>query len=240
MTNKGTISLFIVWLSVLSIILGYLTWNSFQGEQSYEELNVQRININEADGQPRIILSNKEKLPGIFMDGIEYPHPTRSFGGIIFFNSEGDEVGGLVFDAVEDSKGHNAFAHLAFDKYKQDQTVTITYEDRNGKRKAGLRIDDQPDGPLVPLIKLNAKIANTKSKEEADLIRGEIRTLVEEQGSHTERVFVGTVGDESSLLRLSDKEGRTRIIMKVDSLGTSSLVFYDGNGNEIMKLPASN
>jgi len=83
----------VIWISILSILLAFLIWDRYQSEKTFEELNVQRINVIEPDGMPRIILTNKEKLPGLYIEGIEYPHPTRDFGGLIFFNNEGDESG---------------------------------------------------------------------------------------------------------------------------------------------------
>src|SRR3546814_13361431 len=63
----------------------------------FDEISVKRINIVEPDGKYRLVLSNSERFPGLFMEGKEYKHHSRDGGGMLFFNDEGDEVGGLTF-----------------------------------------------------------------------------------------------------------------------------------------------
>lgn len=231
--------LLVTWLVLLTLLCAGLVWRSLAtpAAVTFEELSVERLNVLEPDGTPRVIVSNKARLPGIYLEGTEYPHPTREFGGLIFYNSEGDEVGGLAFDAAETEEGYRAFAHLAFDQFKQDQTVTLTYSDRNGERTAGLRVDDQPDASILPLVRLNAGIADAESDEEVEAIRREIRAYVQERGMHTERAFFGKLPDGSSVVRLSDGEGRPRLIVAVDPAGQPSLRFLDENGDVVSRLP---
>src|SRR3546814_7100370 len=62
----------------------------------FDEISVKRINIVEPDGKYRLALSNSERFPGLLMEGKEYKHHSRDGGRILFFNDEGDEVGGLT------------------------------------------------------------------------------------------------------------------------------------------------
>ena len=51
----------------------------------FAEIDVQRINVREADGTLRMIISNTDKSPGIYMHNKERPHPSGNRGaGIIF------------------------------------------------------------------------------------------------------------------------------------------------------------
>ena len=67
--------------------------------QAFTEIDVERINIVEADGTLRMVISNQQRQhPGI-VNGkvIERSGPRPP--GMIFFNHLGDEMGGLVFGA---------------------------------------------------------------------------------------------------------------------------------------------
>ncbi len=89
---------------------------------SFDELTVQRLNVVEPDGKPRVIISNRPRFPGIYMNGKEYRHPYREAdktprGGFVFYNDDGDEVGGYIFANME-KEGHKiASTILTFDQY---------------------------------------------------------------------------------------------------------------------------
>jgi hypothetical protein len=44
---------------------------------SFDEINVQRINVIEPDVTPRLVISNKAKFPGSFFNGKETRRPDR-------------------------------------------------------------------------------------------------------------------------------------------------------------------
>lgn len=240
MTSATREKVLVTWLFLLTLLCGVLAWKATAKPQvaSYDELSVQRLNVVEPDGGLRFVISNKPRFPGLYMNGKEYPHPTRDTGGMLFFNSEGDEVGGLAFDGHRTQGGHEASAQLAFDQFEQDQTVAIQYNDDNGQRSAGLRVWDRPDAPLLPLIEMNATIAQAKSREEAQAIREKMLAYAKEHAMMpAERAFVGKVSDGSSVVKLSDKEGRARLVLSVDGAGNPSLKFLDEEGEVVAQLP---
>src|SRR5689334_830316 len=64
--------------------------------QRIDELTVQRLNVVDANGTLRLVISNKDRMhPGV-IDGKTINRP-RPFAGLIFFNDVGDEVGGLTY-----------------------------------------------------------------------------------------------------------------------------------------------
>src|SRR6187431_1853881 len=125
------------------------------GETSMGEITVERLNVVDANGTLRMVLAGKDRMhPGV-MDGVTINRP-RPVAGMLFFNDEGDEVGGLTYTGTDDN-GRRANAGLMFDQLKQDQTVGLTYNESNGQRSAGLQVWDRSDQPLSDLIKgLNA------------------------------------------------------------------------------------
>ena len=64
--------------------------------QNLGEIKVERINVVDANGTLRMVISNKDRMhPGVF-DGRMMDRP-RPVAGMIFFNDEGDEAGGLAY-----------------------------------------------------------------------------------------------------------------------------------------------
>ena len=92
----------------------------------FDEIDVQRINVCEPDGTLRMVVSDKARFPGLMIRGKEYPHP-RSEAGMLFFNNEGTENGGLIFGGHKDNEGKiiDSGGSLTFDQYEQDQIVQI-------------------------------------------------------------------------------------------------------------------
>src|SRR6188508_1426469 len=80
-------------------LLAFLALSAFtqtSSTQRIDELTVQRLNVVDANGTLRFVLSNKDRMhPGV-MDGITINRP-RPVAGMLFFNDEGDEVGGLTY-----------------------------------------------------------------------------------------------------------------------------------------------
>jgi hypothetical protein len=101
---------------------------------SFEEIDVTRINVVEPDGTLRLVISDKTRFPGLIVKGKEYPHD-RKTAGVLFFDDEGTENGGLIFGGMKDKSGKvSTYGHLSFDKYMQDQVFTIDASDDGGRK----------------------------------------------------------------------------------------------------------
>src|SRR5690554_38198 len=102
-----------------------LTGAAGAGRASFEELDVQRLNLREPDGTLRYVLASSARLPGAIIRGREYPHP-RPQAGMLFYNDEETELGGLVFAGGQDEDGViRSGGSLTFDRYEQDQIVQL-------------------------------------------------------------------------------------------------------------------
>src|SRR5262249_43997697 len=62
------------------------------------------------------------------------------FAGLMFYNEEGQETGGMTYSGHVIPGGQDADLTLAFDQYKQDQNVYLHHEEY--KDAKGTRIDD--------------------------------------------------------------------------------------------------
>ena len=116
---------------------------------SLDEIDVHRINVVEPDGTLRMTISDRAQFPGMIVKGKELPHATRSdSAGMLFFNDEGTENGGLIFGGRSESGRVVNFGHLSFDQYMQDQVATLEQSEEDGRRVSGPTIDDRPDAPM--------------------------------------------------------------------------------------------
>jgi hypothetical protein len=143
-----------IYIVVSSLALVFLTTAALRQAgkpQNLGEITVERINVVDANGTLRLVIANKDRMhPGV-MDGKVMDRP-RPVAGLLFFNDEGDEVGGLTIAGQVRDGARRASAGLMFDQLKQDQTIGLMYSEGNGQRTAGLQVWDRSDRPLSELI----------------------------------------------------------------------------------------
>jgi len=198
------------------------------------EMTVQRLNIVDANGTLRMVLAGKDRMhPGV-MDGVTIDRP-RPVAGMLFFNDEGDEVGGLTYTGTMVNGRGRANAGIMFDQIKQDQTVGITYSEANGQRSAGLQVWDRSD--TVRLSELITKL-NAANKlpagAERDKAIADIRSTAP---AGPRRVFVGKTQDKASAIVLADAQGKPRITLMVDATGNPRIELLDEAGKVIARIP---
>lgn len=138
------------------VVLSTAAFRQASKPQNLGEITVERINVVDANGTLRLVIANKDRMhPGV-IDGVTIDRP-RPVAGMLFFNDEGDEVGGLVTTGPDKDGTSAAAASLTFDQLHQDQTIGLSYDESNGKRRAALVVWDRPDAHLGDLItKINA------------------------------------------------------------------------------------
>lgn len=202
------------------------------GPQSFDEITVQRLNVVDANGTLRFVLANKDRMhPGV-MDGVMIDRP-RPVAGMLFFNDEGDEVGGLTYSAQASEGERRASAQIAFDQYKQDQTIALSYSESNGRRMAGLQVWDRSDTPLTELIRrLNAANALQDPVEREKAIKA--ARAAAPPGPR--RVFVGKNTEREATVSLADARGRPRLRLTVTAEGEASIEFLDADGKVVNRL----
>jgi hypothetical protein len=189
----------------------------------FKEISVQRINIVNPEGKLRMVLSNAElQTPGK-MDGVQLADRERQ-QGIIFFNKDEDEVGGLVFD--------NGGLVLSVDKWKRDQIMQLQYfEGENEAAKYGLQFWDQ-GGKLGFMERIAVRDSLTKLNYDNNKIE-EIMTSMNGRPLMPQRMFVGKLENDEVGLFIKDKEGRNRLKIFVGKDGIAQIKAYDKHGQEI-------
>lgn len=203
---------------------------------TFDEINVGRVNIVEPNGKYRLVLANKARFPGLFMDGKEYKHHSRDQGGMLFFNDNGDEVGGMGFGNRTVDGKNSASASILFDQYKQDQTVGMVYSENDRRRVAGVRVWDRPDASIQPLMEMSDRASREPTEAGKAKIREEMMAHARANGGvGAERFFAGKQL-EDAIVRLADKQGRPRLVMKVGDDGLPVIEFLGEDGKVVKRI----
>ena len=137
----------IIYSSVISTaLLASLLMGAKSQPKRFDEISVHRLDITEPDGTLRMVISNKDRLPPVIIKGKERPEmgEARPQAGMIFYNDEGTENGGLIFSGRKNDKGQivDSGASLSFDRYGAGQTVQLAGVDDGENHFAGLQISD--------------------------------------------------------------------------------------------------
>jgi len=139
--------------TVLLTVLSLAAFTRFGQKPRFEEIDVERVNVVERDGTLRLVISNKARAPDAVVSGKSYPRSGGNRAGLIFFNDDGNENGGLIYGGRRDRDGtFHAEAGLLFDQFDQDQAAGITYDDENGRRRVGFQVWDRATVPLGELM----------------------------------------------------------------------------------------
>jgi hypothetical protein len=197
--------------------------------QAFRTLDVQRVNLREANGTLRLVMAGKSSFPGIIWRGKDYPHPNRNdAAGWIFLNDEGTENGGFIWGARKGPDGKvSGYGHLSFDQYENDQVVTLEQSEEDGHRQAGLRINDRPDQSM-DVAALGRVSAMKDGPEKTKAMEG----LSKLGFGGASRLFIGK-NEGTSQLVLKDAGSKARLRVRVAPGGEAAIEFLDADGKVV-------
>lgn len=189
----------------------------------FAEIEVERLNVVEPDGTLRVAVSNNARFPSPIVEGKEGKRSGAPLAGIVFYNDDGDECGGLYgYGRTAEDGTYTAGGGLNLDQYRpQDQVVGINYHGHNGRNTAGVRVWERVHGAPVQFP--------DQESIDASLIGRPYST----------RVFAGRTSDGAAVVRLCDAQGRLRLRLAVEPSGDPTLQFLDEQGQVIGRLPSA-
>lgn len=233
-----------IYSGILTIVFIVTILTGFAQEQrkaSFEQIDVQRINIVGPDGKNELVIANRQLIPDAIIDGKTFPSHGRHDGaGMIFYNNEGDEDGGMGFSGHKTANGWEADGDLMFDQYKQDQTVGLEYSDENGKRRAGFHVWDRPDMDLAQMVEHFNSVQNMPAGPQKDAAMKQLQEQAKNGDFGATRFFAGNTPDKNSVVVLSDAKGQPRLRLSVSPAGEAKIDFLDENGKVTYSLPQQN
>jgi hypothetical protein len=198
--------------------------------QKFDEIDVERINVVEKDGRVRLVIANSQRQAVTVVDGKSILPNRKRDAGLIFFNDEGDENGGMTWSGRTENGTARASAGLSFDQYKQDETVTLRYSQSGTDRTAGLTVADRPDASIAAAARLN----DAATDEE----RAKIRQALVDSGlvGGKPRLFAGKDQSGTAKLVLSDANAKPRLLLSVDRAGAAKIEFLDDGGKVLRSI----
>jgi len=231
------LKLYALCSTTLFLVVGLAAFTRRHAPTKFEEIDVERINVVEKDGKLRLVISNRDRSPGPIAYGKPFGYPGRSRPGMIFFNDEGSENGGLTFTGKTGPDGKYASTvHMSFDQYNEDQVIVLQYTDENGRQRKGLQVWDRANVPILDLVKVQDSIQKMPAGAAKDSAMKRFLEPRPGEPLAAQRLFVGRDPSKSALVSLADKMGHPRLRLTVDSLGKASLDFLDVNGKVVRSI----
>lgn len=242
-TQKQVAWLFRYCIVLTMIFLSFLFYSFREAHTPrFEEINVERINIIEKDGTVKMIITNKDKFPT--GDELVNQRPTNKTRekrpGMLFFNDEGIEAGGFIYDGSKTKVGHSGGMSLTFDRYDGDQVMQILSTDvlQNGKRMSihGLAFNDYANDTLTQqgFARWMDKLNTLKYSEEKQKLESEMQ----QNGMFaTPRIYLGRTGSENNGLYLFDNKGQPRLMLYIGPDNKAKLEFYNEQGKVVDSWP---
>jgi hypothetical protein len=207
-------------------------------QQRFKVINAERINIREKNGILKAALSNSAG----FNEGQRADQGAVRLSGLMFYNEEGQETGGLVYIGKAIPGGQDADVTLTMDQYNQDQNIYlhhVEHKDSSGSSiEDGLTINSRPDWKG---IKEEYSIYNKMDKLSPN-DREELKLKSLQAGKiSTRRAFYGVRRgvtnqepyDDAGLF-LKNKWGRDAIKIYVDKDNKPHFEIYDSYGKSIL------
>src|SRR6266487_1268866 len=176
-------------------------------DKRFDVITAERINIVDADGKPRLVITNPARFPDAAIRGKSYKRSIGDNAGMLFYDVDGTETGGLVTATA----AWGRYAALIFDytNPSTDGVGIFRIESADGKTySAGLSVIDRRPHAL-------AENQNSQGVERAKL----------------------ETKDGNAELVISDTEGKPHILLGVDRANTPRLEIRDAEGNVKHRFP---
>jgi hypothetical protein len=224
-------------LTALVVLLASGVWP----RSAFEEITAERINIVTPGGTTVLAISNRERIAPPVVDGKVYPVSVSEgreyMAGMIFFNQDGDEMGGLVFNSFRQANGRIAgVGHLSFDRFADNQVLALEYNENAAGVRSGLALYDRPGNGVFGKSLDLAAAAQTASPERAAAIRQAAEELARDGALGVERAFLGSRNQVAQLV-LRDRRGRVRARLLVDETDEAKLEFLGPMGEVLARFP---
>ena len=201
--------------------------------EAFDELTVKRINIVSEKGDLRMVLSNEFRQHPGRVNGQDIEKRDRP-AGILFFNEEGDECGGIIHWGKNADGATRSGMSFTMDQYKEDQVIQIInneyYSEGKQSIQRGVAINDLPTGSdllsRIKKIEEIKKIISTASPEEQ-------KKITEQYGnslSSIQRLFIGKTKKNNAGIFLAGPDGKQRLNIYVDENNIPKIEVIDEKG----------
>ncbi|CAM3974395.1 hypothetical protein FLCU109888_11915 [Flavobacterium cucumis] len=228
--------------------IGILTIGSMSfkksGNRKFTEIDVERINIVEKDGTVKMVITNVAKFPNgnTLINNRPTNENRKKRSGMLFFNEDGIECGGFIYDGQKNEKGHSSGLSLTYDQYDGDQVMQLLTQDyqKGDKRyvSSSLAFNDRPAKESQLKTAEIMKELDALGQKDPKAMEEKIKAY-EAQGliGGVPRIMLGKTRSQNNGLFLFDDKGKPKAMFYVDKENHAKLDFFDDNGNVIASFP---
>jgi hypothetical protein len=210
--------------AVATTVLGVGSIAAFRAgneSRSFEEVTAKRFRLVDSAGKGRVLIASDYK--------------NDNSAGLYFFNQEGGEAGAVAYNGRRRPDGSvEAHAVITMDQFQDDEVIRLSHNQSGSRKRHGLIISDMPDTITeryqAAVAELRRTLPSAKTPEEANAIRERLLGPIPGRERAARRLFLGRDYEGQSMLTLSDRDGRPRLRLQVDTAGNTSIVFLDERG----------
>jgi len=235
-TNRELVILRTFTVSTVVIMAIFLLFSFKTNEnKKFGTIDVERINIVEADGTIKMIITNVEQFPNgtNTVNNREVTKDRKKRSGMLYFNEDGIECGGFIYDGAKKENGHSSGLSLTYDQYDGDQVMQLLTTD----------VGKGDERRVSSALTFNDRTANVSQKETTKIME-EINSITDrklrkqkykeyaDQGliGATPRIMLGKTGSQNNGLFLFGEKGETKAMFYVDKHNNVKLEVYDDQG----------
>lgn len=212
--------------------------------QRFTEIDVERINIVEKDGTVKMIITNVERFPNgnETINGRPTNETRKKRSGMLFFNEDGIECGGFIYDGQKNKNGHSAGLSLTYDQYNGDQVMQLLTQDvKQGDKRfvaSSLVFNDRPEQETqLKMMEIAKELENLRSKNPKLMQEKYLKYKTQGLIGGTPRILLGKTRNQNNGLFLFDDKGMAKAKFYVNKENQARLDFYDNEGNVIASFP---
>ena len=196
------------------------------GDSPLDHIKAERVDIVESDGTLRLSLANGPKSADTVIEG-EVLVSGRSRPGLIFFNDEGTECGGLTYYGKREEDGTSAWSGLTLDRYNHDQVVAVSYNEGPEGHSAGMQIVDRPAMSLSAAVKRARELEAMPAGPDKDKASSEFYA----GGPFGQpRMYVGRTQSGDAVIQMCTADGQPRLRLSVPADGDPVIQILDRQG----------
>lgn len=231
-----------------STVIGmiFLSTSAFKENknQKFSEIDVERINIVEKDGTVKMVITNVDRFPNgkDKINGKQTNETRKKRSGMLFFNEDGIECGGFIYDGQKKANGHSSGLSLTYDQYDGDQVMQLlTQDQQQGDQRfvsSSLAFNDRPGKESQSKTKEILSELEELRKKDPQAMQQKYKEY-EQQGllGGVPRVMLGKSRNQNNGLFLFDDKGQPRAMLYVDKANNAKLEFYNEKGTTIATFP---
>lgn len=230
MKKLPLINFVLLVLIIVYLVIPNQKEDGYNWENTIPEITTERLNIVGKDGNKYVVLSNPERQALATINGkpVDPDATERNVAGLLFFNEDGDEIGGLVYGI--DST--DSYQLLTFDQRKSDQIMALRKDEYldggEWKKQYGLLLQERSDKQNDVITSELRKIESIKDS----VLREKELEKFYNNPDHIApyRLFIGRTFSDEFGLYLMDENNKTRLQIYIDKDGVPHIESIDKNG----------